>query len=188
MRLFIPAIFLTLVVSISVGFAATTPRTTLDTQPLSPESDPYLSDKAASLRTPAPTWQVSLGLGYTGGNELERDEWAQGPTFAIRFSSLQHRGQPIWDYHFEVNKDNLVGAFVGDRWYCCENDRFNPYFRAAVGTYFDASDEIGNIVAMKRFRARGSFGIGEDFFTEMGAGLAVTGPDLFLLLGYNLKF
>jgi len=180
-------IFLTLVVSASVGFSATTPRTTLDTQPLSPESDPYLSDKAASLRTPAPTWQMSFGVGYTGGNELENDQWAQGPTFAIRFSSLEYRELPKWDYHFEVNKDNLVGFFVGRRWNL-ENDRFNPYVRVAVGTYLDASDEVGNLVQIKRFRARGSVGIGEDFFTEMGAGLAVTGPDLFLLFGYNFKF
>ncbi|MGE5085096.1 MAG: hypothetical protein ACM3MG_02275 [Bacillota bacterium] len=173
--------------SASVGFSATTPRTTLETQPLTPESDPYLSDKAASLRTPAPTWQLSLGLGYTGGNELESDVWAQGPTFAVRFATLEYHNLPVWDYHIEVNKDNLVGFFLGRRWYL-ENDRFNPYLRLAAGTYLNASEEIGNIVQIKRFRARGSIGIGEDFFTEAGVGLAVTGPDLYLLLGYNLKF
>lgn len=187
MRVFIPVIFLTLVLSASLGFSATTPRTKLDSQSLSTESDPYLSDRAASIRTPAPTWQISLGAGFTGGNALENDEWVQGPTFAIRFSALKLNNLPVWDYHFEVNKDNLVGVFVGRRWYL-ENDRFNPYVRAAVGTYLDGSEEVGNIVQIKRFRARGSMGVGEDFFTEAGVGLAVTGPDLYLLIGYNLKF
>ena len=176
MRVFIPSIFLTLVLSASVGFSATTPRTTLDSQSLSTESDPYLSDRAASIRTPAPTWQMSLGVGFTGGNELENDEWAQGPTFALRISALTPHNLPVWDYHLEVNKDNLVGIFLGRRWYL-ENDRFNPYFRVAAGTFLDASEEIGNIVQIKRFRARGSAGLGEDFFTEAGVGLAVTGPD-----------
>ncbi|MBO9666105.1 MAG: hypothetical protein J7501_04770 [Bdellovibrio sp.] len=155
---------------------------------MSPESDPYLSDKAAALRTPAPTWQMGVVAGYSGGNQLENDEWMQGPTFAIRLSSLKLHNLPVWDFHFEVNRDNLVGVFAGRRWYCCENDRFNPYLRLAAGTFLDASDQLGNLVELSRFRARAGAGLGEDFFFEMGFGYAVVGPDLYAILGYNFKF
>jgi hypothetical protein len=186
MRVSILSLFLTLVLLSNVSLAAPTATTTLDTTPLSGESDPYLSDKAASLRTPAPTWQLGILAGFAGGNFLESDEWPQGPNFGLRFANLEHE-RAVWDLHISLEKDNIVGVFGARRWYI-EKDKYNPYARVAVGTYLDPDAELANLVEIKRFRVRGGVGFGDPFFFEFGAGLAVVGPDLYALLGYNISF
>ncbi|WP_413580473.1 hypothetical protein [Bdellovibrio sp. HCB288] len=170
----------------NVSLAAPSTTTTLDPQPLSGESDPYLSDKAAALRTPAPTWQLGLLAGYGGGHIVENDEWPQGVIYGLRIANLE-RERPVWDLHFEFNEHNAIGIFGAHRWNL-ENDRFYPYARLALGTFLDPDDELGNIVQIKRFRARGGIGVGESFFFEMGVGLAVVGADLYAITGYGFNF
>ncbi|WP_413560038.1 hypothetical protein [Bdellovibrio sp. HCB209] len=186
MRVFILPLFLTLVLLSNVSSAAPTATTTLESAPLTGESDPYLSDKASSLRTPAPTWQLGILAGYAGGNFIENNKWPQGPAFALRLANLEHE-RPVWDLHIELEKDNIVGVFGAKRWYV-ENDRFIPYARLALGTFLDPDDELGNLVEIKRFRARAGVGLGETFTFEFGVGVAVVGPDLYALLGYNINF
>lgn len=186
MKVYIPIYFLTLVLLCNVSHAAPTATTTLDTQPLSGESDPYLSSKAAPLRTPAPTWQLGILGGFAGGNFLESDEWPQGPNFGLRFANIEHE-RAVWDLHFSLEKNNIIGVFAARRWHI-ENDRFNPYARVALGTYLDPDAELANLVEIKRFRLRGGVGFGDPFFFEFGAGIAVVGPDLYALLGYNFNF
>ncbi|UYL08801.1 hypothetical protein B9G69_017295 [Bdellovibrio sp. SKB1291214] len=186
MRVFVVSLFLTLVVLSKVSLAAPTATTTLETTPLSGESDAYLSDKAAVLRTPAPTWQLELTGGFGGGNYLERGEWPQGPNFGLRFANLEHE-KPKWDLQLSFEKDNVVGIFGARRWFL-EEDKFIPYVRLALGTYLDPEAELANLVEIKRFRARAGVGLGEKLFFEFGFGLAVAGPDLYALLGYGFRF
>ncbi|WP_413577271.1 hypothetical protein ACLVWU_03230 [Bdellovibrio sp. HCB290] len=169
-----------------MSHAAPSAKTSLDTQPLTGEDDPYLSDKAAALRTPAPTWQLGVFGGFGGGHVVENDEWPQGLTYGLRIATLE-RERPAWDLHIEFGEDNNIGIFGAHRWNL-ENDRFYPYARLAVGTFLDPDDELGNIVQIKRFRVRGGVGVGETFFFEMGAGLAVVGVDLYAITGYGFNF
>lgn len=186
MRLIIPLLFLTLVLNALPSNAAPTTKTTTPSLPLSAQPDPLLTDNGFHL-TKLPTTQWSLSLGYAGGNFLESDTWTQGVTMSLKYSPLPIDSLPVWDLEAEINKNNTLGAFIGKRWYISDDD-YQPYFRLAGGSFFDASSELGNLVQIKRWRARSSVGIGEQLNFEFGFGLAVTGPDLFAQMGYNFKF
>ncbi|WP_142697465.1 hypothetical protein [Bdellovibrio sp. NC01] len=167
--------------------AATDTKTTMDPTKLDSSNDPILATANADLRSPAPTSQVQLALGYVGGNLLENDEWAQGPLVSIRYAPIDIHENVKWDFGGEINKDNIFGLFVGRRWYV-EEDEFRPYARVAAGSFFDSHDQLGNLVEIKRWRARASLGIGDRLNFEAGLGIAVTGPDFFAQLGYNFNF
>lgn len=187
MRLTRLVLFLTLVVSTNFCVAATDTKTTMDPTPLDSSSDPILAMKNSDLRSPAPTAQMQLALGYVGGNLLENDQWPQGPLFSVRYSPIDIHENVKWDFSAELTRDNIFGLFVGHRWYVDE-DEFRPYARLAAGSYFDADDKLGNLVEIKRWRARAALGIGDRLNFEAGLGIAVTGPDFFALLGYNFNF
>lgn len=186
MRVSVLILFLTLVVSaISVNAAPTT-KTTLDPAPLSGQSDPLLADKTIS-HDKLPSTQLNFAVGFAGGDFLEGDEWKQGPTFSLRYSPLDIEEMPKWDLEGQLNKDNLIGVFFGKRFFVKQDD-YLPYIRLAAGTFFDAKSEFANVVEIKRWRARAGFGIGAQFNFEFGAGVAVTGVDLYGQLGYNFNF
>lgn len=186
MRLTPIKIFLTLVLSASFAVAAPTTKTTLDPAPLNSQPDPLLADKNF-IHDKLPSNQINVAVGYTGGNLLENDQWAQGPVFSLRYSPLGNDLLPKWDFQGELDRDNILGLFVGRRWYINE-DEFQPYARLAGGSFFTSSEEFGNLVQIKRWRARASLGIGDRLNFEAGFGVAVTGPDLFATLGYNFNF
>lgn len=180
-------IFLTLVAFHCGTLAAPSDRTTLPSMPLSDDPDPYLEGRTSSLREKAPTTRIHLALGFTGGNYLESDEYQQGPTVVLRFASLA-TGLPVWDYQIEFqNQDRLLGLSMGRSWYI-DDHRLNPFFRTSAGVHLDGEGQLADLVEIRRWRLRGSTGVGETFCIEMGAGIAVTGPDLFLQLGYNFSF
>ncbi|MDG0815583.1 hypothetical protein [Bdellovibrio svalbardensis] len=188
MRLLRSILFLTLVLSAFISEAAPKTKTTLEPSPLTTQEDPFLKKKNLSFQDRIPTSQINVALGYAGGNFLENDQWAQGVLLSLRYSSLKGTDLlPTWDFQGELNKDNILGVFVGKRWYVSEDD-YHPYVRLAAGSFFDASGELANFVQIKRWRLRASAGAGTKFTFEFGFGLAVTGPDLFGQFGYNFDF
>ncbi|HEX7672897.1 MAG TPA: hypothetical protein VF412_01930 [Bdellovibrio sp.] len=186
MRVSVSILFLTLVVNALSAQAAPTTKTTLNPAPLSGQSDPLLADKTMS-HDQLPSTQLNLAVGFAGGDFLEGNEWRQGPTLALRYSPLDIEGLPQWDLEGQINKDNLVGAFLGKRFFITQDD-YLPYVRIAAGTFFDAKSEFANVVEIKRWRARAGLGIGAQFNFELGAGVAVTGIDMYGQLGYNFNF
>ncbi|KHD89246.1 MAG: hypothetical protein OM95_05400 [Bdellovibrio sp. ArHS] len=187
MRVLLSLLFLTLVVSPLFSAAAPQTTTTLETQPLNAEADPMLDIRDPELRDSPPTFLLGAALGFAGGNYLESDEWTQGPLLSLRFIPLQD-DSIYWDYEVAVNTANFVGLGAGYRWYCCPDDRFNPYLRASANLYLKGTDELAGLVEIRRWRARASVGLGNAFTTEFGVGVAVTGPDLFAQFGYNFTF
>ncbi|KYG68293.1 hypothetical protein AZI87_03285 [Bdellovibrio bacteriovorus] len=187
MRVILSLLFLTLVLSVSVSQAAPQTTTTLETQPLSGEDDPLLATRDPEARASIPTFLLGTYLGFEGGNYLESDEWDQGPFLSVRFIPVQD-DSIYWDYEVAVNTANFVGLGAGYRWYCCPDDRFNPYLRASANLYLEGADEIAGLVEIRRWRARASVGMGETFNAEFGVGAAVTGPDLFAQFGYQFAF
>ncbi len=180
-------IFLTLVAFHWGTLAAPSDKTTLPSLPLNDDPDPYLEGRTSTLRERAPASQINLSLGFMGGNYLERDEYQQGPTAVLRYASIA-TGLPIWDYQIEFQtQDNLLGLSMGRSWYI-DQLRFNPFFRTSAGVHLDGNGQLAELVEIRRWRLRGSTGIGETFTIEFGAGLAVTGPDLFLQVGHNFTF
>lgn len=187
MRVFLPLLFLTLVLSSFATLAAPQTTTTLETTPLSAEDDPLLATVDPSMIQARSTFLLSASLGFAGGNYLEGDEYQQGPLFALRYMPLKD-SLPAWDYQIEVNNDNFIGISVGRRWYCCPEEVYMPYVRASANMFVDGSDEIGGLVEIRRLRLRGSIGVGETFISEFGVGYAITGPDLFAQFGYAFSF
>ncbi|HWU43949.1 MAG TPA: hypothetical protein VN132_10945 [Bdellovibrio sp.] len=169
----------------SVTEAAPTTKTILDAEPLNAQPDPLL-DKTL-MHDRVPNHEIQIGVGYLGGNLLEGDEWRQGPLFSFRYSPLHGERLPTWDFQAEFDKGNIIGLFAGRRWYLAEAE-YLPYLRLAGGSFFDSKGEIGNLVEIKRWRVRSSVGFGDRLNLEVGFGFAVTGPDLFALLGYNFDF
>lgn len=187
MRVYRVLFFLTLVLSSFQALAAPTTKTILDTKPFTSETDPFLESLDPSFREGPPTFYLNIAVGFSGGNYLERDEYLQAPFLALRYMPLVDE-QPDWDYQVEVNQENLVGLAVGKRWYCCPDDEFLPYLRASANLFLKGSGELGGIAEIHRWRARASAGVGKKFNFEAGAGLAITGADLFAQFGYNFEF
>lgn len=186
MRVFLPLIFLTLVVSSLTTLAAPQTKTTLETQPLTGENDPLLGSITPAMIAAKPTFLLNVSVGFEGGNYLERDEYEQGPYIAFRYMPLNH-DLPDWDYQVEVNKANLIGLGVGRRWYATE-ELYQPFVRLSANMILDSKGELGGLVEIRRLRLRGSMGVGETFTAEFGVGYAITGPDLFAQFGYNFSF
>lgn len=188
MRVSLFLLFLTFVVTSSQVLAAPSTKTQMESRPYEGEDDPLLSDKAyIALQEKPAEYQLGTSLGYGGGHYLESDKYINSFFLKIHFSALR-QGLPNWEYALEVNKENILGFFVGKRWYCCPEDRFLPYYRVSLGGYFDADDGLSNFAEIKRLRARAAFGVGRKLFMEFGAGYAITGPDVFAQLGYNFEF
>lgn len=188
MRVFFPLLFLTLVLSLPLAQAAPQTSTTVETTPYSMEDDPDLARLDPSHRASLPTAALSLSLGFSGGNYLERDEYQQGPFLALRYMPLEKETTPVWDYQLELTKDNLVGLSLGRRWYCCPGDPFQPYARASANLFLDSSAELASFAEIRRWRLRAAVGIGETFVSEFGVGYAITGPDLYAQFGYHFLF
>ncbi|MNJ99738.1 hypothetical protein D3C87_175190 [compost metagenome] len=189
MRVFLFILFLTFVVTCPKVQAAPSTKTEMETLPLDGQSDPLLADKAyLALQEKPAEYHMGIALGYGGGNYLESDEYINSPYLRVHFAPLKREGLPSWEYSIEFNQENSLGFFVGKRWYCCPEDTFLPYYRLSLGSYFDADDGLANFAEIRRLRARGAFGVGRTVFFEMGAGLAVTGPDVYGQLGYNFEF
>lgn len=174
-------LFLTLVVSPIFGVAAPTTTTPIETSVLSGESDPLLEGLEPRIHR---NYEINVSFGFSGGHFLERDEYQQGPYLALRYQPLVD-DLPTWDYQAEVTKDNLVGLSMGRRWYCCQEDPYNPFLRLSANLILEGAGELGGFAEIRRWRARASAGIGERFISEFGVGMAVTGPDLYAQFGYN---
>ena len=184
MRVFLFLLFLTLVLNVGEASAAPTTKTTLETSPLIDANDPQLAKDVSHEHEK--TSRINIGVGFEGGNFIKSDEWLQGIGFSLRYSPLEDE-IVNWDFEASVNKENLVGVFVGRRW-TVTKDLFQPYVRLAGGSYFNGSGELGNFVQAERFRLRASAGIGTVIQFEFGAGIAGTGPDAFARLSYNFDF
>lgn len=181
MRVIHCLLFLTLVLSASLGLSAPQTTTQVESTPLTAESDPMLLGiKPQEHRD----YLLNISAGFLGGHILEGDEYLQGPFIALRYLPLID-GFPVWDYQAEVNKENLVGLSVGRRWYCCPEDAYMPYLRLSANLYLSGSDELAGLAAIRRWRLRASAGVGERFISEFGVGVAVTGADLYAQFGYS---
>ncbi|MGZ3826435.1 MAG: hypothetical protein ACXVCR_15855 [Bdellovibrio sp.] len=166
-----------------------TTKTTIETQPFSGENDAVLDSVDPTLANKSPSLLLNLSVGFAGGNYLELNEYIQGSYIALRYMPLKNEELPDWDYAVEVNKENLLGLGVGKRWYCCETyEDFLPYLRLSGNIFLSGSGELAGFAEIRRWRARASGGIGNNFTLEMGFGLAITGTDLFAQVGYNFKF
>lgn len=189
MRLFLPLLFLTLVLMNCPTGAAPQTTTTLKSSPLNANEDPLLENSDPTTpRRNQPSLFLNLAVGFSGGNYLERDDYQQGPYLALRYAPFKWVALPTWDYQAEVNKDNIIGLSIGRRWYCCPDDAFLPYVRLSGSTFLEGSGELAGLFETRRWRARASVGVGERLTSEFGVGTAVTGPDLFAQFGYNFAF
>lgn len=186
MRVIFPLLFLTLVVSPLLVKAAPSTTTTVQGSALSGDDDEYLgSFRREDLPQHAKN-KLFLGTGYEGGHFTEGGEYAKGPFFVVRWSQLAN---PNWDYEVQyLTGEEIVGLAVGRRWNCCEQDPYQPYARVSLNTFIRSGDELAGFVEIRRWRARAGLGVGEVWNFEAGAGVAVTGTDLYLQFGYNFVF
>lgn len=191
MRVYLFTVFLTFVVTwglTSQAMAAPSTTIKVDSTPLSGESDPSFADKVyLSTIEKAPTSSIVFTIGYGGGPYLEKDKYIASPFFRMAYTTVKNE-LPDLEYMLEINDKNALGFFLGKRWYISPADRFLPYYRVAVGSFFDADAGLANFAEIRRLRARGAFGIGRSFFSELGVGYAITGVDYSLAIGYQFQF
>lgn len=187
MRESLTLLLLTLVLGGSLSHAAPTPKTTLPSTSYEDEYDPSLVAIPKEEQEFEARYFLTLGGGFAGGNYLESSSYFQGPYFTLRFLPVEKR-QLVWDYVFELHQDDIFSLGLGRRWYCCPDDPFLPYARLAANIVFNPKDEIAGLAEIRRWRLHAAVGLGKSFTTEIGVGLAVTGPDLYILLGYNFGF
>jgi hypothetical protein len=185
-RFFSAALLVLSFFSLSVHAAPST-KTTYDTQPLSTEADPFLTEEGVKGMIMPPKNSLLLAVGYAGGNYIEADEYVRGISFVIRYAPLDHE-EIVWDYQLEVNHENMVGISAAHRWYCCPGDKFDPYARVSAGSFLDGKAELAGIVDLKRWRVRAGWGFGKNFNTEFGVGYALAGFDLYIQTGYIFLF
>lgn len=187
MREILIPFLLTLVIASSLSWGAPSTRTSLPSRPYSAESDPTLVARPETEQKKTSRYLLSLGTGYSGGHYLNSDLYSRGSFFSFRFLPLSQKNTD-WDYSFELHESDIFFLGVGKRWYCCEDDPYKPYARIAGSLVLHSKDELAGMVEVKRWRAQGGLGVGQSLFAETGAGVSITGTDLYLLIGLNLNF
>lgn len=188
MRVFLYLLFLTLVVSTLQSEAAPSTTTTIETSPLSGESDPDLATIKPSDALERKNFQILAALGYQSGNYLERDVWTQGPYLLLRMSSIQKQAQPAWDFEVGLSSEELLSAGLGHRWYFAPDDIYLPYARLGGNAYLESSEGLTGLIEIRRWRVHAGIGAGETFTGEVGTGFSVTGPDLYAQFGVQFQF
>jgi hypothetical protein len=173
-RVFISVLFVGFsFLSLSVHAAPST-KTTYETQPLTTEADPFLTEEGVKGMIMPPKNSSLLAVGYAAGSYIEPDEYVRGISFVVRYAPLDHE-VIVWDYQLEVNHENMIGLSAAHRWYCCPGDKFDPYARVSIGSFLDGKAELAGVVDLKRWRVRAGWGLGKSFNTEFGVGYIQTG-------------
>lgn len=186
MRLIYPVLFLTLVLSPLFVKAAPSTTTTVEGSSLSADDDEYLGSFRREDLPQHAQYKLLLGAGYEGGHFTEGDEYAKGPFLTARWTLLS---AAAWDYEVQyLTGEQIVGLGIGRRWNCCEQDVYQPYVRVSLNTFIRSEDELAGFVEIRRWRARAGLGVGDVWNMEMGAGVAVTGTDLYIQFGHNFLF
>lgn len=187
MRVLILHFFLTFVLCPSFSVAAPTTKTNVTPTPYTEPQDLQSERVPVADRELAPLFLLNVALGYYAGNYLEQDSYEQGAAAILRVIPLQNETQ-VWDYQLELGLKDIFGIGMGRRWYCCPHDEYQPYARLSGHLIINAKDEFAGLVEIRRWRARAAVGLGQNWTSEFGVGLAVTGPDLFAQFGYNIAF
>lgn len=189
MRVFIFHLFLTLVVIPSIVWSAPDTKDTMQPKALNSEN---LNIAPWDAQT-----KISRFSGYLGvasGNFYDVDNNLTAMSFGLRY---------IHEISFENNIDydaqllpqeNMIGIFVGKRFFIESISEMTPYYKISFGTHVKSSDFIAGLLEIKRIQARASFGINNAFrtsekmYAELGFAYAVVGIKAFALIGTNFDF
>ncbi|WP_413290212.1 hypothetical protein [Bdellovibrio sp. HCB337] len=184
MRLYVPILFLTLVLS---GFAANA-APVIDHQPspidISPKnkSEPIYGSSQIERN-----W--SFRLGFIGGALKETNQAEQMYIYGLRYDFLKS-SLSTWQGEFMIGKDNFIHLVVGKKFYFPLETQTMPYYKFAVGDLIDSTDGIGSVLNLKKIQAMAAVGIDDMFHWnqrlqgEIGVSYALVGPQLEMSLGF----
>ncbi len=180
--------FVTFVLSSSLVLAASTPKTTLETSPFEATTDDYLNTIPREDFAPRKYFEATFALGYAGGNYLEEYSWPQGTDFSIRLDTLNPQEESRFFSEVALTQKDFYSIGLGKKFNINETDVYEPYALLSVNAYSEYDESLKGLFKLNRWRLRAAAGIGKVINTEIGTGLSINGPDLYIRVGLKQKF
>lgn len=183
MRLCFPILFLTLVLTGPLLQAA--PKVELQLEPISLSPQKDNEPVYASERTER-NW--SLRTAFLGGATSEARRAERVILYGLRYDVVK-KPLSAWQLEVMVGKDNFIHWVYGKKNYFPLETVTMPYYKFSLGEWMDSTEGLGSIVNIKKLQALAAVGL-DDVFQwdqrlqlEIGAGLALIGPQLEVSLG-----
>lgn len=179
MRVLIFSIFVTFV-GLRPLWAA--PQTTLKEQPQNYEAqkDPYLAARKGTDSQLPQLGTFFVAGGLYSGRIIENEITTESAAWHLRYTALDSN----WSFHLEQLEAGVWGVGASQQ----HRLIWETALRLSFNIISDKSGEVGGPFEIKRWRARAGWVIGESWTIEPGVGIAITGFDTYLLVGYQFKF
>jgi hypothetical protein len=185
MRLSIPILFLTLVVS---GLSANA-APAIDREPSPIQMSPKdKSEPIYSLAKPELNWSLRLGLltGVLKEPKLVEQLYFYGLRYDFRREALN-----TWQIEVDGAKDNFIHIVLGKKLYFPLGQDRMPYYKISVGDLINSTDGLGAVFNLKKFQAMAAIGF-DDILEwnrhlegEIGVSYALIGPQLEVSFGFG---
>lgn len=183
MRVFVPVLFLTLVLATCVSNAA--PDTTKKF-----ESSPFQIPEEEILATstvPASPFRFQSGLAFSSGQLIEPNESSSQFSFAANFRQKKYG---TGELDLFVTQSNLVGIFPGVRFEFGEDSIQRAYSKLSTGMYLVPDEGFVNFITIRRLQLRAALGfdnlldLNHRLAAEVGVGASLVGAEIFTQIGW----
>jgi hypothetical protein len=183
MRLCVPILFLTLVLSVPAAYSAPV----IDHRPPKIEISPKdPTEEIASTRREFNDW--SLRLGFLGGALKETNQAEQLYFYGLRYS-FERETLQVWEFELNTGGDNFLHLSLGKKFYFPLEDVTLPYYKLGVGALINSSDNLASVFNIKKIQGMAAVGL-DDLFSwdrrlqgEIGVAYALIGPQFEMSLG-----
>lgn len=183
MRLYVPILFLTLVLSGFVSRAA--PKADLNPSPLTLSPNDK-SDFIYSQEHTERNW--SLRVGILAGAISETQKAAQVSMYGFRYDFLK-TSLTSWQMEVMLGKDNFLHLVLGKKFYFPLETQTMPYYKFSLGNLIESTEGLGSIFNLKKMQAMAAVGLDDLFHWnqrlqgELAVSYALIGPQLEFSLG-----
>lgn len=184
MRLYVPFLFLTLVLN---GFAANS-APVINHQPIPIEMSPkHKSEPIYGTTRVEQNW--SFRLGYFGGAINEASQAEQMYLYGLRYDFFKE-SLSTWQGEVTLGENNFIHLVLGKKFYFPLETTTMPYYKFSVGNLIDSTDGIGAIFNFKKIQAMAAVGLDDLFHWdqklqgEIGISYALVGPQFEFSLGF----
>lgn len=184
MRLYVPLLFLTLVVSGLAANAAPVIDHDPDPIQLSPKGK-----EEAIYRTENTDKNWSVRVGYLSGAVSEARQAEQMTIYGVRFD-FDKESLSTWQFEVMTGKDNFLHFVLGKKFYFPLETITMPYYKFSVGNMIDSTEGIGSVFNIKKVQAMAAVGLDDIFHWnqnlqgEVGASYALVGFQFEMSLGF----
>lgn len=183
MRLYVSILFLTLVVTSSISFAAPV----IDHRPTPLQISPQ-QDTQDIIFEPASDRSWSLRLGLLNGALKETLPAEQLYFYGLRYGFLKKPLQK-WEIEISTGGTHFLHLVIGKKFYFPLEDVTLPYYKFSIGDLIHSNENLGAVLNIKKIQAIAAVGL-DDLFQwdrrlqgELAVSYAWVGPQLEASLG-----